>query len=191
MISVFPRLHTSILTLSTCPLKNMLHSTWCVIASPTFTVPFTFLTKSRFFNFSILNPFSLAKAVSMNKPIAPPSNNAFTAALLWLSSFSSLPFIYTSHSSRSVHCTSLTLSVILENFNLLPNFSGCNTLYRLLEASQELTVLYYLLLTLIAFLLSSSSSISPSNFWPYGPTFHTHSKFCLLPFLCSHPLLRL
>ena len=32
--SVFPKLHTSILALSICPLKNILHSTWCIIALP-------------------------------------------------------------------------------------------------------------------------------------------------------------
>ena len=124
----------------------------------------------------------------MNKPVTSLSNNAFTATLLWFSSFSSPTFIYTSHSGRSVCYTSLTLSVVLEKFNLLPNFSGHNTLYRLLEASRELTVLHCLLPTLAVFLLPFPFSISPNNFWPYSPTFCTHSKFCLLPCLCLHPL---
>ena len=32
--SVFPKLHTSILALSICLLKNILHSTWCIIPPP-------------------------------------------------------------------------------------------------------------------------------------------------------------
>ena len=119
----------------TCPLKNILHSTWCIIALPTFTVLSTFLTNKGFFSLSILNSFSLAKAVFMNKPVALLSNNTFTTTPSWLSNFSNPTFIHTSLSSHSVRRTSLTLSVVLEKFVLLPNFSGCNTLYRLLEAS--------------------------------------------------------
>ena len=91
--SIFPKLHISILVLSTYPLKNMLHSTWCVIASLAFTVPSIFLTNRGFFNFSILNPFSLAKVVSMNRPVALLSSNAFTATPSWFSNFSSSTFI--------------------------------------------------------------------------------------------------
>ena len=50
--SVFPKLHTSILALSICPLKNILHSTWCIIVPPAFAVPSTFLTKRGFSTFS-------------------------------------------------------------------------------------------------------------------------------------------
>ena len=84
-------------------------------------------------------------------------------------------------------CISLILSVVLAKFILLPNFSGCNTLYRLLEASQELTVLHCLLLTPAVFLLLSSfSSIFSNNFWLYSPTSCTYSRFCLSLFLCSY-----
>ena len=51
--------------------------------------------------------------------------------------------------------TSLTLSVVLLKFILLPSFSRYNTLYKLLETSRELTVLYFLLLTPTVFLLLS------------------------------------
>ena len=185
--SVLPKLHISILTLSICSLKNMLHSTWCIIASPMFIVPSIFPTRKEFLNFFILNLFSLAKAVSTNRSVALLSNNIFTAILSWLSSFSNFTFIQTFLSSCSVHYTSLTLSVVLAEFILLPNFSGCNTLYKLLEASQELTVLHCLLPTPVAFLLSSLSSTFSNNFWPCGPTFHTHSMFYSLFFSC--PLL--
>ena len=140
-----------------------------------------------FLNFSILNPFSLAKVVSMNRPVAPLSSNTFTTIPSWLSNFSSPTLIQTSLSGQSVHCTSLTLSVILVIFDLLPSFSGHNTLYKLLEASQELTVLHFLLLTHAAFQLPFLC-VFPNNFWPYGPTFHIHSTFYPLPFLCLHPL---
>ena len=79
-------------------------------------------------------------------------------------------------------CISLTLSVVLTEFNLLPSFSGRNILYTLLEASQELTVLYFLLPTPAAFLLLFSYAF-PSSFWPCSPTFHTHSMSYLLLFL--------
>ena len=67
-------------------------------------------------------------------------------------------------------------------FNLLPNFSGHNTLYTLLEASRELTVLHFLLPTPAVFLLPFPC-VFPNNFWLYGPTFHIRSMFYLLPFL--------
>ena len=165
----------------------MSYSTWCIIASPMFAVPSTFLTKSGFFNFSILNSFFLTKAVSMNKSVTPLSNNIFTAIPLWFSSFSSPTFIHTSHSDYSIYCTSLTLLVLLEKFNLLPNFSGHNTLYRLLEASQELTILHFLLPTPTAFLLLFPYVFS-NNFWPYGPISHIHDTFYLLLFPCLYPL---
>ena len=85
-------------------------------------------------------------------------------------------------------CISLTLSVVLAEFILLPNFSGHNTLYRLLEASQELTVLHCLLLTPAVFLLLFPfSPIFSNNFWLYSPTFCTCSRFCLPLFLCLYP----
>ena len=83
--------------------------------------------------------------------------------------------------------TSLTLSVLLEKFNLLPNFSGHNILYRLLEASWELTVLHFLLLTPTAFPLPFPY-VFPNNFWPYGSTSHIHNIFYLLLFSCLYPL---
>ena len=156
--------------------------------TPTFAVPSTFLTRRGFFSFSILNPFSLGKVISMNRPVAPLSSNAFTATPLWFFNFSSPTFSQTSLSGWGMCRTSLTLSVVLVKLDLLPSFSGRNTLYRLLEASRELTVLYCLLLTPVAFLLLSPFSTYPNNFWPYGPTSRTHSRFCLLPFLCPHPL---
>ena len=110
----------------------------------------------------------------MNRPVAPLSSNAFTAIPLWLSNFSSSTLIQTSLSGWSVHCISLTLSVVLVNFDLLPSFSRYNILYKLLEASQELTVLHFLLPTCTAFLLSFLCVFS-NNFWLYGPTFHIYS----------------
>ena len=178
--SVFPRLHMFILTLSTCFLKNMLHSTYCIIAPP------TFLTRSGFLSFSILNPFSLTKAVSMNRPVVSLSNNTFTTTPLWFSSFFSPTFIHTFFSSCSICCTSLTLSVVLEKFNLLPNFSGCNILYKLLEASWELTVLHFLLPTLAAYPLLLFY-FSSNNFRSYGSTFHNDNMSYLLLSLCWHP----
>ena len=157
------------------------------MAPPAFTVPSTFLTNRGFFSFSILNPFSQAKVVSMNRPIAPLSSSALTATPSWLSSFSSPTFIQTSLSSCRVRHTSLTLLVILVQFNLFPSFSGHNTLYRLLETSWELTVLHFLLPTPAVFLLLFLYAFS-NNFWLYGPTFHTHSMSCPLPFLCLSPL---
>ena len=59
--SVFPRLYTSILTLFICPLKNILHSTWCIIVPPTFTVLFIFLINGRVFSLSKLNFFFFYK----------------------------------------------------------------------------------------------------------------------------------
>ena len=95
--------------------------------------------------------------------------------------------IQTSLSSWSVRHTSLTLSVVLVNFDLLPSFSGHNILYKLLEASWKLTVLHFLLLTHVAFPLPFLC-VFPNNFWPYGPTFHIHSMFYPPPFLYLHPL---
>ena len=69
----------------------------------------------------------------------------------------------------------------------MPSFSRCNTLYILLEASRELTVLHFLLPTPVAFLLLFPC-IFPSSFWSYGLTFHTCSMSYLLPSLCPHPL---
>ena len=115
----------------------------------------------------------------MNKPIALLSSKAFTATSSWLSSFSSPTFIYTSLSSHSVHCTSLTLLVVLLKFNLLPNSSRRNILYRLLEASWELTILYFLLPTPAAFLLLFPY-VFPNNFWSYSPTSHIYNMFYLL-----------
>jgi len=48
------------------------------MAPPAFTVLFIFLTNKGFFSFSILNPFSQAKVVSMNRPIALLSSSALT-----------------------------------------------------------------------------------------------------------------
>ena len=76
--------------------------------------------------------------------------------------------------------TSLALLVFFEQFNLLPSFSGHNTLYRLLEASRELTVLHFLLPTLAASLLPLLYSF-PNNFGPYGQIFHSDSTFYPLP----------
>ena len=123
----------------------------------------------------------------MNRSVALLSSNALTAIPSWFSSFSSPTFIQTSFSSHRVHRTSFTLSVILVQLNLFPSFSGCNILYRLLEASQELTVLHFLLLTPIAFLLPFLY-VFPNNFWPYGPTSHIHSMSCPLLLLCLYPL---
>ena len=95
--------------------------------------------------------------------------------------------IHTSLSGRNVRRTSLALSVFLEKFNLLPSFSGRNTLYRLLEASRELTVLHFLLPTLAAPLLLLLYS-SPNSFGPYGQTSHNDSTFYLPLSLCRHPL---
>ena len=92
--------------------------------------------------------------MSMNRPVALLSNNAFTAIPSWLSNFSNPTFNQTSLNGRSVCCMSLTLSVVLVDINLLPGFSRHNTLYILLEASQELTVLHFLLLTPTAFLVT-------------------------------------
>ena len=69
----------------------------------------------------------------------------------------------------------------------MSSFSRCNTLYRLLEASQELTVLHFLLPTPVAFPLLFLYTF-PNNFWPCGPTSHTHSMFCLLPYFYLYPL---
>ena len=123
----------------------------------------------------------------MNKPVAPLSSNTFTTTPSWLSNFFSPTFIHTSLSSRSVYRISLTLSVVLEKFVLLPNFFGCNILYRLLEASQELTVLHCLLLTLAVSRLLLLY-FSPNNSWPYGPTFHSDNMSYLPLFLCRCPL---
>ena len=164
----------------------MLHSTWCVMAPPAFTVPSTFLTSRGFFSFSILNPFSQAKVVSMNRPVAPLSSSAFTVISSWLSSFSSTTFIQTSLGNHRVRCISLTLSVVLVQFNLILSFSRHNTLYKLLEASWELTVLHFLLLTPTIFLLLFSYAF-PSNFWLYGPTFYIHSTSCSLLFPYLYP----
>ena len=135
IIFVFPKLHISILALFTCPLKNILHFTWCVMAPPVFTIPSMFLTNRGFFSFSILNPFFQAKVVFMNRPVAPLSSSTLTVTPSWLSSFSSLTFIQTSLSSYRVYHISFTLSVVLVQLNLFPSFSGCDILYRLLEAS--------------------------------------------------------
>ena len=158
----------------------MLHSTWCIIAPPTFIAPSTFLTNRGFFILSILNPFSFAKVVSMNRPIALLSNSAFTAIPSWLSSFSSPTFIHTSLSSCNVHHISLALLVFLEKFNLLPSFSGCNTLYLLLEASRELTILYFLLPTLAASPLLLLY-FSPNSFRPCDQTSHNLFPSLTLP----------
>ena len=47
----------------------------------------------------------------MNRPVAPLSNNAFTAISSWLSNFSNPTFNQTSLNGRSVRHMSLTLSV--------------------------------------------------------------------------------
>ena len=69
----------------------------------------------------------------------------------------------------------------------MPSFSRHNTLYRLLEASRELTILHFLLLTPMAFLLLFLYAFS-NNFWPCGPISHTHSMSCLLPYFHLYPL---
>ena len=115
-------------------------------------------------------------------------SKAFTATPSWLSSFSSPIFIHTSLSGHSVHHMSLTLSVVLLKFNLLSNFSGCNILYRLLEASQELTVLYFLLPTPVVSPLLLLYSF-PNSSWPYGPTSHIGNMSYSSLFPCWHPLL--
>ena len=107
------------------------------MAPPAFTVPSTFLTNRGFFSFSILNPFSQAKVVSINRPVTPLSSSALTATPSWFSSFSSPTFIQTSLSGHRVCCTCLTLLVVLVQLNLFPSFSGHNILYRLLEASKS------------------------------------------------------
>ena len=155
--------------------------------SPAFTIPSIFLTNRGFFSFSILNPFSRAKVIFINRPIALLSSNALTATPLWFSSFSSPTFIQTSLSSCRVHYISLTLSVVLVQLNLFPSFSGCNTLYRLLKASRELTILHFLLPTPTAFPLPFLYAF-PNSFWPYGPTSHTYSTSCPLLLLCLYPL---
>ena len=157
------------------------------MAPSTFTVPSTFLTNRGFFSFSILNPFSQAKIVSMNKSVAPLSSSTLTATPSWLSSFSSSTFIQTSLSSCRICHISLTLLVVLVQFNLFPSFSGHNTLYRLLEASQELTVLYFFLLTPVAFSLSFLYTFL-NNFWLYSPTSYTYSTSCPLFFPCLYLL---
>ena len=71
----------------------------------------------------------------------------------------------------------------------ITQFFWAQYLYRLLEASQELTVLHCLLLTPAVFLLLFSfSSIFSNNFWLYGPTSCTCSRLCLSLFLCLYPL---
>ena len=105
--------------------------------------------------------------------VIPLSNSAFTATPSWPSSFSNLTFIHTFLSSCSICHISLALSVLLWQFNLFPSFSRHNTLYKLLEVSWELTVLHFLLPTLVAFLLSSSLfPFFVNNFWLYGPIFY-------------------
>ena len=165
----------------------MLHSTWCIIAPPAFTVLSIFLTNRDFFSFSILNLFSQAKVVSMNRSVTPLFSSTLAATPSYLFSFSSPTFIQTSLSSYRVYHISFTLSVVLVQFNLFPSFYGYNTLYRLLEASQELTVLYFLLPTPTAFLLPFLYAF-PNNFWPYDLISHTHSMFCSLLFFCLYPL---
>ena len=91
--SVLPRLQKSILVLFICSLKNILHSIWCIMAPSTFIILSTFFTRRGFFNFSILNPFFLAKVVFMNRPVTLLSSNAFTATPSWFSSFSNPTFI--------------------------------------------------------------------------------------------------
>ena len=167
-----------IYALSTCSLKNILHSTWWVIAPPTLTVLSMFYTNRGFFSLFSLNLFSFTNFVSMNRPIALLSNNAFTATPSWLFSFSSSTFIYTSLSSYSVCHTSLILSVLPWQETLFSSFSGCNTLYIFEKASQELTVLHCLLLTFMAFLLFFLLFFSSVNsFWLYGPIFYIYSMF--------------
>jgi len=122
----------------------------------------------------------------MNRPVALLSNRAFTATSSWLSNFSSPTLIHTSLSGCKVHRTSLTLSVLFVKFNLLPSFSGCNTLYRLEEASRELTDLHFLLPTPAASPLLSLYS-SPNSFGPYSQTFHNDSMSGLPLFLYQHP----
>ena len=93
-------------------------------------------------------------------------------------------FSYSRFSQQSCY---ITLSVVLVQLNLFPSFSGYNTLYRLLEASQELTVLHFLLPTPVAFLLLFLYAF-PNNFWLCGPTSHTRSMSYLLPYLHLYPL---
>ena len=170
--SVFPRLYISIFTLSMCPLKNILHSTWCVIALPTFTISFMFLTNREFFSLSSLNPFLFTNWVSMNNPVALLSSSALTTTLLWFSNFFSPIFIYTSLSGCSICRISLTSSVLFWQETLSSSFSGYNTLYLFKKASQKLTVFYCLLLTLIVFLLLFPLfSFFANNSWLYGPYF--------------------
>ena len=69
----------------------------------------------------------------------------------------------------------------------MSSFSRRNTLYRLLEASQELTVLHFLLPTPMAFPLLFLYAF-PNNFWPCGPTSHIHSMSCFLLYLHLYPL---
>ena len=125
-----------------------------MIAPPTFTVPSMFYTNKGVFSLSNLNPFLFANWVSMNNPVAPLLSSVLTTTPSWFSSFSNPIPIYTSLSGCSVCYTSLTPLVLLDPENLFSSFSGYSTLYIFEEASWELTVLHYLLLTLVAFLLS-------------------------------------
>ena len=172
-----------------CPLRNMLYLTWYVIAPPTFTVLSTFYTNKGVFSLSNLNPFLFANWVSMNNLVAPLSSSALTATLSWFSSFFNPIPIHTSLSGCSVYHISLTPSVLLDPEILIPSFSRHSILYIFEEASQKLTVLHCLLLTLAVFLLFCLPFLfSTNSFWPCGPIFHIQNMFYPLFFLYLHPL---
>ena len=105
--SVFPRSHTSILTLSTCPLKYRFTSTSCVIDPPLFPVPSTFRTTISFPSFINLKPPLSVHFLLIKSPVAPLSSNAFIDTPSWVSIFSTLICIHTSHRPFKVLRTSL------------------------------------------------------------------------------------
>ena len=76
--SVLPKSHTSILTLSTCPLKYILHSISCVTVPPLLSIPFTFFIFIGLANFSFLKLYFFTNLLSANNPVALLSSNTFT-----------------------------------------------------------------------------------------------------------------
>ena len=87
----------------------MFTSTWCVIAPVLLFVLFTFLTYTSLSNFCSLNPCLAAIFLSMNIPVVLLSKSAFTVTPLWIFTFFTSIFNYTSLNILNVLLISLCL----------------------------------------------------------------------------------
>ena len=103
----------------------MLHSTWCVMASPLLLVPSTFLTAISLSNFYSLNPCLAIALLSINIPVVPLSKSALTIMPSCISIFFTSMF---NHTSLNI------LKVLLTSFRLPPSLAALLPLWAVLPS---------------------------------------------------------